>query len=381
MKQSSTLKSKLHKTGWLWLSLFCFGMLFVIAILELSFLYPQVQRYFDSTGSLTAQPLAARSRQYMIDSLEIATKTQSVKVNNKDIVHKLNLAYGLLNIELYKRRYSCTSSALTQIDQLVTQLESQQTFNLTHFNSELLPALKCTETIQTGQEHHRSEVANNLLNNIDFYHNTLFWGSFLMITAAIGFGVLHVNQTRQMSNNRKETAQWRRHAMRDELTGIWNRRALNTDLDKLIQNHATSNPPFSLLMCDIDYFKQYNDTYGHIEGDTALKSIANVIESALRETDNLYRYGGEEMVIILNETDNQSAKVIARRLLSLVENLNLPHPTSSHGRLTISIGSATTNNDGSDDVDSILQTADKRLYLAKKNGRHCLVAEDGLDCG
>jgi diguanylate cyclase (GGDEF)-like protein len=152
----------------------------------------------------------------------------------------------------------------------------------------------------------------------------------------------------------------------DALTGIPNRRAYD---QKILEEHSRARrtgAALSLLLIDIDLFKQYNDTFGHPAGDTALQSVARVLQGSLRPYDFLARYGGEEFVIILPATDLSDAIIVAERVRGLVANSDFPHR-----KFTISVGVARLNADG--DLKALVQTADNGLYRAKASGRNKVV--------
>ena len=359
------------KTGWLWLSVVCFGLLIGLISIEVGLFYPQVQRYFDNTGSLTAQPLASRSRHYLLNSLELLSDSASEPSDYSRVQYNMDLAYGLLNIDLYLKRYPCTVPALTQIDILGEQLRRQSHVNLEIFIRTMLPVLKCTDLIDTGQNVMRSALAVEMATNHEIHRRILLWGTFLMIAAGIGFWVLHLKQCRLIIRNKDETNRWIRHAMRDALTGVLNRRAFDVDFARYMERYDETGNLFTILMCDIDYFKQYNDNLGHVEGDKALQHVTQTLSTVLRECDTLYRYGGEEMLIILDNTDKAQAQKIGFRALEQIRALRLPHPKSEFGFLTISIGCATIS-ETKDATESLVELADRRLYEAKQNGRNCL---------
>jgi diguanylate cyclase (GGDEF)-like protein len=158
----------------------------------------------------------------------------------------------------------------------------------------------------------------------------------------------------------------------DALTGIYNRRFFEESLDKQIDSASISSGELSLLMMDIDFFKKYNDTYGHVEGDNCLKSVASaLVQSLSRPTDFLARYGGEEFVIILPNTGEAGAKKIAGNVLMNVSGMKVPHeknpPTNF---VTISIGITTFSPDGNHDKTDYIKCADDALYMSKENGRN-----------
>ncbi|NNM57825.1 sensor domain-containing diguanylate cyclase [Acidocella sp.] len=152
----------------------------------------------------------------------------------------------------------------------------------------------------------------------------------------------------------------------DALTGIPNRRAYDQKLNEEVSRARRTGSPLSLLMVDIDMFKQYNDTFGHMAGDTALQSVARVLLTSLRPYDFLARYGGEEFAIILPATDLSDAILVAERVRALVSNSEFPHR-----KFTISIGVARLDLEAG--LKAMVQTADNGLYRAKASGRNKVV--------
>jgi diguanylate cyclase (GGDEF)-like protein len=157
----------------------------------------------------------------------------------------------------------------------------------------------------------------------------------------------------------------------DSLTGIYNRRYLDEYYAQQIGRAKRNNQPLGLLMIDIDYFKQYNDIYGHVTGDRSLKRICKCLQSVLlRPADILARYGGEEFVCILPDTNVKGVHYIANEMLDAVAQLAIPHNGSPNHLLSISIGVAELNDSDNDDL---IHLADTRLYKAKESGRNCCV--------
>ncbi|MBI5233375.1 MAG: diguanylate cyclase [Deltaproteobacteria bacterium] len=166
-------------------------------------------------------------------------------------------------------------------------------------------------------------------------------------------------------------------AITDGLTGLYNHRHFKTELEKALKRAERFKRPFSLLLADIDHFKLYNDTYGHPEGDTALKAVAKVCSAGAREVDIAARYGGEEFVLILTETSHEDALVVAERLRKKVEDENIPFEAETRGRITLSIGVASFPANGFD-MASLITKADKALYKAKAGGRNMVVSAESL---
>lgn len=164
-------------------------------------------------------------------------------------------------------------------------------------------------------------------------------------------------------------------SMQDSLTGIANRRKFFQDLRREI-NRATRNKlNLSILFIDIDSFKNYNDTYGHLTGDECLRKVALTLHHMVNRPDDLVaRYGGEEFAIILPDTTKDGVEIIAEKCRNAIEEMQVEHRSSTVDNVvTISIGGITLVPDGSKNQNEIIQLADDALYQAKQNGRNCIV--------
>jgi diguanylate cyclase (GGDEF)-like protein/PAS domain S-box-containing protein len=164
-------------------------------------------------------------------------------------------------------------------------------------------------------------------------------------------------------------------SFKDGLTGVANRRMFDSILEVEWAHARRNNQPLSVIMLDIDYFKQYNDCYGHIEGDACLKRVAQTLNSAATRARDLFaRFGGEEFVLVLPGTDEGSAAKIAERCRSLIFKEQIPHAQSPVSQiLTVSLGVGTIIPSHQDDPLAFVETVDKRLYQAKQHGRNCIV--------
>jgi diguanylate cyclase (GGDEF)-like protein len=161
-------------------------------------------------------------------------------------------------------------------------------------------------------------------------------------------------------------------ASSDGLTQIANRRRFDVYLTEQWQRMAQMQAPMSIILCDIDFFKQYNDTYGHIAGDDCIKQIVKALNSAIyHSTDLLTRYGGEEFAAILPQTNLPQALKVAQRMQTAIAALQIPHRASAAGSfVTISIGIASTTPTPPQTADLLLDEADRHLYDAKHHGRN-----------
>jgi len=162
------------------------------------------------------------------------------------------------------------------------------------------------------------------------------------------------------------------NASRDWLTGLFNRRYFHKELLKEAERFRRFGTPFSLLMADVDHFKRFNDQHGHPAGDTALKTVAEVLTRIARVYDKTVRYGGEEFAVILPQTDRKEAIIVAERIRETMEKRSIVHDGLPLGMLTLSIGVGAYPLDALDMAD-LVRRADQALYLAKCR-RNCVAA-------
>lgn len=146
----------------------------------------------------------------------------------------------------------------------------------------------------------------------------------------------------------------------DELTGVYNKKAITDRIEEMIENQP--NREFSVVMMDVDNFKRINDSYGHITGDKCLKSLVSITKNTIRGDDMLGRFGGDEFIIVMNDSNIVKAYLAAERLRKRIEMTNEPH-------FTVSIGIASYPADA-DNTKRLIAAADEILYVSKKNGRN-----------
>jgi len=202
----------------------------------------------------------------------------------------------------------------------------------------------------------------------------------LRLMAADRVTTLHRQLLAQKLELEHLNRQLHRQGRRDALTGLRNRLCLREDLEILRDRARRYGHAYGLAMVDIDHFKRYNDRYGHQSGDATIRAVAEALSQGCRSGDTVYRYGGEEFLILLAETRPLSvAAAVMGRIAQSVRSLAIPHEDSPHGVVTISAGVAICSREQAIDVDQLTAEADGALYAAKHAGRdRVIVSEDGL---
>ncbi|EPL3552358.1 GGDEF domain-containing protein [Acinetobacter baumannii] len=224
-------------------------------------------------------------------------------------------------------------------------------------------------------------VSTYLNGDIDwtFLNRTYTFSSFLGMTLAYATDRQHREnylQNCMIELNRIELMQQAQQlsllSQQDALTGLANRRYLDETLDNEWRRALRHETPLTIMMVDIDFFKPYNDSLGHLKGDQCLKDIATAISSiAARSGDLAARYGGEEFLLLFPMTNAQQAKIQAERLMNAIKKIAIVHPCSSVSPyVTISVGVATTIPRLNDSISAFVSRADHALYEAKTNGRN-----------
>ena len=208
--------------------------------------------------------------------------------------------------------------------------------------------------------------------DIDLKIEVFQWLALAIVLISVSFIGGNISSLRRdLSASRKKIQasliKIREMAIHDDLTGFYNRRHLMELIETENSRSVRTGSVFSLVMMDIDKFKSINDTFGHQAGDNVLITFSAIIRSILRKTDFCGRYGGEEFLIVLTETDIQEAKVFAERIRACVEESFFPD-LGADSRVTVSIGIARHRN--KEDVEKTISRADEAMYKAKKGGRN-----------
>jgi diguanylate cyclase len=181
--------------------------------------------------------------------------------------------------------------------------------------------------------------------------------------------------SREVNDLRDRLESVRRESLTDQLTGIPNRKAFDKALEESIQSSIENGDPLSLVMCDIDHFKTFNDTWGHQTGDQVLRLVANCLSENVKGRDTAARYGGEEFVVILPQTALTDAVNLANQIRTKVESKKLVKKSTGDILGVITISAGVTQYDANESAVEFLRRADVCLYAAKRSGRNRVVSE------
>jgi diguanylate cyclase (GGDEF)-like protein/PAS domain S-box-containing protein len=192
--------------------------------------------------------------------------------------------------------------------------------------------------------------------NVEFVSNVYFVNSKKIIQCNI----------RDITERKRMEKKLKRLATTDKLTGSYNRRKFKEIIGIEIERVKRYNQPLSIIMFDIDHFKKVNDKYGHVAGDHVLKTIADIVRKNMRKTDYLFRWGGEEFLILSSETQLDKAHALAERIRKAIESYKF----KKVGKVTVSFG--VTEFKERDTEDSFVKRTDDAMYKAKKKGRNCV---------
>lgn len=223
-----------------------------------------------------------------------------------------------------------------------------------------------------------------ILMSLDFVFNPLVFGRILVGSCLLGYVISHMIFARERMMflytirakiseqiHRIYTTELLHLSQHDELTKISNRRTFDETLDIFFDRSKRAETPLALLFIDVDFFKNYNDHYGHQKGDDVISTIAKTIKNAIRHMDFVARYGGEEFVVLLPETDAHGAYAVASNIFKAIERLEIPHEKSHVApHITISLGITVYRGESFIDKESLLGIADQALYRAKQLGRN-----------
>ncbi|MBF0121190.1 MAG: GGDEF domain-containing protein [Desulfobacterales bacterium] len=201
----------------------------------------------------------------------------------------------------------------------------------------------------------------------------LFFENLRILSTSVFLGIIYFFIIRLMKELSKSQKQIQDMAITDELTQLYNRRYFYSKLNEEVKKAKRYKRDISCIIIDIDFFKKVNDHYGHHIGDDVLRNVSNTIKSNCRSIDTIARYGGEEIVILLPETNKMKASLLAEKIRKIVQDKEIPYDKGNKIKVTISLGVTGFLSDELIkliDSNQLVKDADYALYCAKKNGRN-----------
>ena len=220
-------------------------------------------------------------------------------------------------------------------------------------------------------------VSSALSDTLEPWHRQVYWTLGVLVLVTLGVSLFSARLVRALREQEQHAMEMERLATTDSLTGVFNRRQFWTVGMREFARARRYNKPLSLLMLDIDYFKNINDTWGHPTGDRVLQALTEIMASMVRDQDTVGRLGGEEFAVILPETELSGACVIAERMRTEIQKSTMATMENNDGghivNMTVSIGIASSSPDDIS-FDTVLSRADKNHYEAKESGRNRVVA-------
>lgn len=189
---------------------------------------------------------------------------------------------------------------------------------------------------------------------------------FILIHALVNHFKGTIFQVKQLNKELSEKVN------KDLLTGVLSRDAIFHRIEHECNRFQRDDLSMSLMMLDLDHFKEVNDTYGHLMGDEVLQAVADIVSSQLRDIDDMGRYGGEEFIVLLADTDQHTTELVADRILNAIRDARIQVSTGDEIPITISIGFSVVNYEEKIPVKALIDRADKALYVAKNEGRNCV---------
>lgn len=361
-RRARPLTRQYRYVTWLSLSLMSFLGLMVVIVYESRWVYPEIQAYFSQTGNLTGQQLATRSRMYLQNAQSELINGQSLEASLESAITRIELAYGLFDVHVYRQQYECAEPNLAALNSLLIQLEARQIGRLATVE-QLFSPIKCLTHIEMVQLDRRGDAINAFSESTRQHNQLVTYSSLLIFVLGLLFWWLHERQLRRTEQATQETLEWMQRAMSDPLTGVGNRSALHQDvLEKREQS-------LGLILVDIDFFKQYNDSLGHPQGDKLLRQLATLISQTLNNEAQLYRLGGDEFAALTQCSDSKTLGAYCHELIHALGEANLPHPAHPDKKsVTLSVG-GTCFISGEKAFASAYEAADKALYHVKTTGR------------
>jgi diguanylate cyclase (GGDEF)-like protein len=290
---------------------------------------------------------------------EVIAEIETLKHNDLLILFSASLVAALIGLFLVSKNLNQVINPIIKISNRVKKLSMGDT---------------STDSFGVISKDEIGDLNRSILSVISILHK-LLEGIHVMISEHENGNVDYNFDTHEFSGDYKVLAdsvlELAAFGMRDQLTGIPNRRSFDNRLDAEWKRAVRESTPISVLMIDIDKFKIYNDTFGHQQGDITLQTVAKVIrQSGKRPFDFAARWGGEEFAVLLPGTDSEGAVSVAEQLRVDIENAEVPCDDERGRRVTVSIGVSTKIPGADDQIKALIHNADDALYKAKDTGRN-----------
>lgn len=294
--------------------------------------------------------------------------TQSTAENLKAVT--MHPAHPSVNLAS-KQRFASKVLALTGVLQATLEINELMALFAKEIRSLVVydgltynfPALKINIGLGDKSKHsaaYNLSAAGEALGDLRFFRRHAFEDEELEIIENLMAGLLYPLRNTLLYQRAVESAST------DPLTGVKNRATMDTAVHREIELARRHNTPLSFILMDIDHFKSINDSHGHLFGDHVLKRVAECATETIRDTDMIFRYGGEEFLFLLTGTDTEGAQLLAERIRSNLE--SLPLSEDKPVNVTASLGAACLKDD--EDIMSLFKRMDNALYLAKDSGRN-----------
>ena len=352
-------------------------VVFTLVLLNTVRFDDSLRAIFNRDHGLYDQAFSERSQSYLINALpllkEMEARPSDMEALREETLTQLDLAYAYLNIGRYIERYECVPVSLDSILSIRNHIEQGR---IQPFMYDAWAGIfECYSLVNRNQ----NELKANLIERALVASSSNQYWMNIGVVAVYALGImlwlLLERQHRRGHKSEEEKLAWQNRAMTDHLTATYSRMALHESLENLIKDWPHHhNDSIGFVFYDLDHFKQFNDSFGHVAGDKALRDVTAAINELLPSCAEHFRFGGEEFFIIHRGQSHAQVVELADRMLQAVRDLNIRHPKSSAGILTTSVGVYMLEQ-REYSVDELIKKVDELLYVAKKHGRNRVVDE------
>jgi diguanylate cyclase (GGDEF)-like protein len=279
------------------------------------------------------------------------------------------------SVEEFMRRAGFEAESAACVEDAIALLRTAAAFDVVITDIEFPSGLGGLDLTQIVKRDHHADVIVMTGYSHDYsYEEAVSRGASDFVikpfrTEELLLRVRRVLRERELTEERNRMMEkLQKLAVTDGLTALYNSRHFYSQLELEVDRSVRYQHPLSLLLIDIDHFKDFNDAYGHLEGDKVLVRFSQILKSCLRANDSAYRYGGEEFTVILPETGAEEARTVAQRIRAALEAETFRPPAGAPVAKTISIG--VTEYSPVEPMAALIRRADEAMYLSKQNGRN-----------